>query len=64
VRRLTPGERTTLPPAPHLYLHVVRGDLRLNTETLHPGDAARITEAEPLEAEALTATEVLLWAMT
>ncbi|HLL35236.1 MAG TPA: pirin family protein [Streptomyces sp.] len=64
VRRLTPGERTTLPPAPHLYLHVVRGDLHLNTETLHPGDAARITGAEPLEAEALTATEVLLWAMT
>ncbi|MEV5317339.1 pirin family protein [Streptomyces sp. NPDC052687] len=64
VLSLTPGGRTALPDAPLRYLHVVRGDLRLDTRTLGPGDSARITGTQAVEARARTATDVLLWEMT
>jgi hypothetical protein len=35
----------------------------LSGEPLGPGDAARITDAEDLGAEAVTDTEVLVWEM-
>jgi len=63
VRRLAPGERTAVPDGAYVYVHVTRGELRLAAETLGPGDAARITEAEDLEAEAVTAAEALIWEM-
>jgi redox-sensitive bicupin YhaK (pirin superfamily) len=64
VRRLAAGERTALPDAPYLYVHVVRGELRLDGEELGPGDAARITDAKDLEAVAATRAELLVWEMT
>ncbi len=64
VRRLDPGERTAVPDAAYVYAHVVRGEVRLAGEELGPGDAARITGAEGLEAVAATSTELLLWEMT
>ncbi len=64
VRRLDPGERTAVPDAAYVYAHVVRGEVRLAGEELGPGDAARITGAEGLEAVAATPTELLLWEMT
>jgi redox-sensitive bicupin YhaK (pirin superfamily) len=64
VRRLAAGERTALPDAPYLYVHVVRGELRLDGEELGPGDAARITGAKDLEAVAATRAELLVWEMT
>ncbi|WP_208036579.1 pirin family protein [Streptomyces cyanogenus] len=67
VRRLEPGGRTAVPDAAYVYLHVVRGEVRLAGEELHPGDAARITGAqapESLEAVAVTPAELLLWEMT
>ncbi|KMS87843.1 MULTISPECIES: pirin family protein [Streptomyces] len=64
VRRLDPGERTAVPDAAYVYAHVVRGEVRLAAEELGPGDAARITGAEGLEAVAATPTELLLWEMT
>ncbi|GAA0306749.1 pirin family protein [Streptomyces turgidiscabies] len=64
VRRLAAGERTAVPDAPYVYVHVVRGEVRLHTEKLGPGDAARITEATALEATAVTAAELLLWEMS
>ncbi|MET7603248.1 pirin family protein [Streptomyces avermitilis] len=64
VRRLSAGERTAVPDAASVYVHVVRGEVRLDGEELGPGDAARITAAKDLEAEALTAAELLLWEMT
>ncbi|MBC9724124.1 pirin family protein [Streptomyces sp. TRM68367] len=64
VRRLTPGERTAIPDAPHVYLHVVRGALHLNTTSLGPGDAARLTATKDLEAVGVTETELLMWEMT
>ncbi|WP_405742951.1 pirin family protein [Streptomyces sp. NBC_00028] len=63
VRRLGPGERTAVPDAPYVYVHVVRGEVRLDSEELGPGDAARITDAEGLDAVAVTRAELLLWEM-
>ncbi|MER6411801.1 pirin family protein [Streptomyces humidus] len=65
VRRLDAGERTAVPDAPLVYVHVVRGEVRLDGEVLGPGDAARVTDAKDLEAEGTTAAaEVLLWELT
>ncbi|WP_405447110.1 pirin family protein [Streptomyces achromogenes] len=64
VRRLGPGERTAVPDAPWVYAHVVRGAVRLAGAELGPGDAARITGAEGLEALATAPAELLLWEMT
>ncbi|GAB2842020.1 pirin family protein [Streptomyces deserti] len=64
VRRLTAGERTAVPDGAYLYLHVVRGEVRLDGEELGAGDAARITDAEDLEAVAVTRAELLLWEMS
>ncbi|POX64178.1 pirin family protein [Streptomyces sp. Ru62] len=64
VRRLEPGERTAVPDAAYVYAHVARGEIRLAGEELGPGDAARITGAEGLEAVAVTPAELLLWEMT
>jgi len=47
-----------------VYVHVVRGGLRLGGEPLTAGDAARITGAEGLEAAGDgPGTEVLIWEM-
>ncbi|MCF2539972.1 pirin family protein [Streptomyces sp. FB2] len=64
VRRLAAGERTAVPDAAHLYVHVARGEVRLAGEELGPGDAARITGAADLEAVALAPAELLVWEMT
>ncbi|WP_031507302.1 pirin family protein [Streptomyces megasporus] len=64
VRRLDEGERTAIPDAPWVYVHVVRGGLRIGGELLAPGDAARITDAERLEASGnVDGTEALIWEM-
>lgn len=63
VRRLGPGERTAVPDAPYVYVHVVRGEVRLDGEELGAGDAARITEAKDLEAVGVTGAELLFWEM-
>ncbi|MFF1709210.1 pirin family protein [Streptomyces sp. NPDC058268] len=66
VRRLAPGERTAIPDAPFAYVHVVRGEVHVDGETLTPGDAARIMTAEGLEAVAggEGEAELLVWEMT
>ncbi|MFI8432715.1 pirin family protein [Streptomyces sp. NPDC079020] len=61
VRRLGEGERTAVPDAARLYVHVVRGRVALGGEELGPGDAARITGSKDLEAVAETAAELLIW---
>ncbi|MET9978326.1 pirin family protein [Streptomyces microflavus] len=63
IRRLSEGERTALPDAVRLYVHVVRGRVGLGGEELGPGDAARITGAEDLEAVAVTGAEFVVWEM-
>ncbi|MFI6561029.1 pirin family protein [Streptomyces sp. NPDC050534] len=64
VRRLRAGERAAVPDGAFVYVHVVRGEVRLDGERLAPGDAARVTDAKDLEAEALTQAEFLMWEMT
>ncbi|RSS82076.1 pirin family protein [Streptomyces sp. WAC06614] len=61
VRRPGAGERLAVPAAPLVYLHVVRGDLRLDGVELGPGDAARITGERGLEIVAGSPGELLLW---
>ncbi|MCF3124883.1 pirin family protein [Streptomyces arenae] len=65
VRRLDPAERTALPDAPFVYVHVVRGEVTLADNQLTPGDAARITGESDLEAIASPegAVELLVWEM-
>jgi quercetin 2,3-dioxygenase len=63
VRRIAAGERTAIPDGAHVYVHVVRGEVRLDAEDLGPGDAARITDAEDLEAVGVTGAELLVWEM-
>ncbi|MFI9238644.1 pirin family protein [Streptomyces sp. NPDC053079] len=64
VRRLRGAERTALPDAPWLYVHVVRGVVRVGGEVLGEGDAARLLDAVGVEAEAVgSAAEFLAWEM-
>ncbi|MFE1781821.1 pirin family protein [Streptomyces sp. NPDC059506] len=62
--RLGEGGTAALPRAPFVYVHVVRGALRLGEEPLGEGDAARITGCRDLEvAGAEGGGEVLVWEM-
>ncbi|KOV71259.1 pirin family protein [Streptomyces sp. MMG1121] len=63
VRRLAPGERTAVPDGAYVYVHVVRGEVRLGGEQLGAGDSARITDGEGVEAVGGTAAELLMWEM-
>ncbi|MFB6637176.1 pirin family protein [Streptomyces chartreusis] len=63
VRRLGAGERTAVPDGAYLYVHVVRGAVRLDGEELGVGDAARITDAKDMEAVGVSAAELLMWEM-
>jgi quercetin 2,3-dioxygenase len=66
VRRLGAGERTAVPDAAYVYVHVVRGDVSLANERLAQGDAARLTDARGVEAVGGTGegAELLIWEMT
>ncbi|WP_432139298.1 MULTISPECIES: pirin family protein [unclassified Streptomyces] len=64
VRRLGTGERTALPDAPRVYVHVVRGTVGLGPHRLGPGDAARAADEKELELAAVGGpAEVLVWEM-
>ncbi|KFG75730.1 pirin family protein [Streptomyces mutabilis] len=65
VRRLAAGERTAVPDGACVYVHVVRGEVTLGGEDLRPGDAARLTDAEGVDAVAGAASgaELLVWEM-
>ncbi|MER5681969.1 pirin family protein [Streptomyces sp. NPDC002205] len=64
VRRLAAGERTAVPDAARAYVHVIGGEVRLDGETLGPGDAARITGAVGLELVAEVPAQVLVWELS
>jgi redox-sensitive bicupin YhaK (pirin superfamily) len=64
VRRLAAGERTAVPDAAHVYVHVVRGTARLGPHELAPGDAVRATDEKDLELVAGAGpAELLVWEM-
>ncbi|MXM62666.1 cupin domain-containing protein [Streptomyces sp. HUCO-GS316] len=64
VRRLAVGERTAVPDGPYVYVHVVRGEVRLDGEQLGAGDSARITDAKDVDAVGVSGAELLMWEMT
>ncbi|MEU1629663.1 hypothetical protein ABZ746_31060 [Streptomyces sp. NPDC020096] len=49
-----------LPESEYVYIHVVRGGVRLGGQTLGEGDAARITDTQGLVAEADGPVEYLV----
>ncbi|WP_189949171.1 pirin family protein [Streptomyces alanosinicus] len=63
VRRLAAGERTAVPDAAYVYVHVVHGQVALAGQALGPGDAARITGTPGLQALAEAPAELLMWEM-
>ncbi|MFF5972171.1 pirin family protein [Streptomyces sp. NPDC012769] len=63
VRRLHLGDRSALPDADLLYVHVTRGTVRLAGEELSTGDAARVTGERDLAVLATGDAEVLVWEM-
>ncbi|MFC5242504.1 pirin family protein [Streptomyces atrovirens] len=64
VRRLGAGERTAVPDAAYVYVHVVRGEVELEGELLGAGDAARLTDARGVDAVAgASDAELLVWEM-
>jgi len=52
-----------LPDAEYVYVHVVRGSVRLGSQTLEEGDAARLADAQGIMAEADGPVEYLVWEM-
>ncbi|RII17306.1 Quercetin 2,3-dioxygenase [Streptomyces sp. YIM 130001] len=61
VRRPASGERVALPDAEQVYVHVVRGEVRLPETALSPGDSIRLTGDPDHELTAQTAAELLVW---
>jgi redox-sensitive bicupin YhaK (pirin superfamily) len=63
VGRLTAGETVTLPDAPFVHVFVARGAAALGPDAaaLAEGDAARLTDAGPIELTATVASEVIVW---
>ncbi|MFD5268677.1 pirin family protein [Streptomyces sp. NPDC058335] len=65
VRRLSAGERTAVPDAPRVYVHVVGGTVRLGPHELGPGDAVRAADEKDLQLVAgASPAEVLVWEMS
>lgn len=60
---LAPGEavRHALAPGRHAYLHVARGAVRLNSQSLQHGDGAKIADEPLLEIAATQDAEILLF---
>ncbi|MER6047413.1 pirin family protein [Streptomyces sp. NPDC001793] len=61
VCRLGADGRAAVPDAARVYVHVVRGEVRLGDALLAAGDAARITDARGLELRAAAEAECLVW---
>ena len=61
--RLGAGQRVkhSLAPDRHAWVHVAEGEVTLNGETLHGGDAAAISQESSLELVATKAAQVLLF---
>ncbi|WMX47239.1 pirin family protein [Streptomyces roseicoloratus] len=63
VHRLERDARVAVPEADFVYVHVVRGTVRLSGEELGAGDAARASEEKGLALLATADAEVLVWEM-
>ena len=60
---LAPGERVSHEPGPgrHSWVHVARGSIDLNGETLREGDGAAVTDERRLDVTAKDGSEILLF---
>ena len=60
---LAPGEtvRHALAAGRHAYLHVARGAVRLNSQSLRDGDGAKIADEAELDIAATSDAEILLF---
>jgi redox-sensitive bicupin YhaK (pirin superfamily) len=63
VGRPAAADSCELPAAPFVYVHAVRGSVRVAGRVLGPGDAARLTGEAGVRAETDGAAEYLVWAM-
>ena len=61
--RLGKGERISYEPGPsrHVWVHVARGDARLNGEKLSAGDGAAVSGERALTLQAADSAEILLF---
>ncbi|MEV6142501.1 pirin family protein [Streptomyces sp. NPDC051992] len=64
VHRLGAGERTALPDAARVYVHVVTGDVRVGDAELASGDSVRISGEPGPELVATGPAEVLVWELS
>jgi redox-sensitive bicupin YhaK (pirin superfamily) len=65
VRRLVAGERTAVPDGAYVYLHMVRGGVRIGAYELGPGDAVRAEGEKDLDVVAASGpAELLVWEMS
>ena len=60
---LEPGERVAHQPRPgrHSWVHVARGSVDLNGQTLREGDGAAVSDEQRLDLTAKASSEVLLF---
>ena len=61
---LNPGEQVAAPATRYAWLHVVKGAVEVNGETLSSGDAAAFTPEEVITLTCKEAGEVLLFDLT
>ena len=61
VGHLSAGDTITLPAAPYVHLFVARGKITLTNNDLEAGDAARLTNANPVELTTITEAEIIVW---
>ena len=61
--RLEAGQQVTHKPAPgrHAWIHIAEGEVSLNGEPLHAGDAAAVSDEPALELRAAQPSQVLLF---
>jgi redox-sensitive bicupin YhaK (pirin superfamily) len=61
VGRLRDRETVALPDVPFVHVFAARGTVHFGDTSLHEGDAARLTDAGPIELAADGDAEVIVW---
>lgn len=55
------GDELKLPPGRHAWVHVARGEARINGHALKAGDGAALSEEQAVRIEGIDASEVLVF---
>ncbi|MGF1599553.1 MAG: pirin family protein [Acidimicrobiales bacterium] len=64
VARLDDGAGVEIPGGPRVHVFMARGSARLGDLLLQAGDAARLTDTEPVPLVATATAEVIVWETT